>query len=136
MLYIKNYFLILFSVCLIGCASKSPQGEQFPAPHNNYSGRIIEGYFEAEESNARMIRSCKSYGGIKESTIKEEGQDLLLQDIISYQCNHTDKLSDELNIDGKSSKRLSGTVARKKCENLGFKIGKKSFANCLKELTQ
>ena len=136
MLDIKNYFLILFSLCLIGCASSAPQLEEFPAPHNNYSGRIIEGYFETEDSNLRMIRSCKSYGGIKESSIKDEGQDLLLQGIISYQCKHTDKLGDELNIDGKSSKRLSGTVARKKCENLGFKIGKKSFANCLKELTQ
>jgi hypothetical protein len=133
---IKNYCLILLSGCLISCASSAPQVEQFPAPHNNYSGRIIDGYFETEDSRARMIRSCKSYGGIKESTIKDEGQDLLLQGIISYQCKHTDKLDDELNIDGKSSKRLSGTVARKKCENLGFKIGKKSFANCLKELTQ
>ncbi len=133
---IKNYCLILLSGFLIGCASSAPQVEQFPAPHNNYSGRIIDGYFETEDSSARMMRSCKSYGGIKESSIKDEGQDLLLQGIISYQCKHTDKLDDELNIDGKSSKRLSGTVARKKCENLGFKIGKKSFANCLKELTQ
>ena len=45
-------------------------------------------------------------------------------------------LKEELNIDGKSSKRLSGAIAKKKCERLGFNIGKPSFTKCMEELTQ
>ena len=39
-------------------------------------------------------------------------------------------------IDGKSVKRLSGSAAKKKCEELGFKIGSTEFPKCLRILTQ
>ena len=41
-----------------------------------------------------------------------------------------------IKIDGKSVKRLSGSAAKKKCEQLGFKIGSTEFPKCLRILTQ
>jgi hypothetical protein len=59
-----------------------------------------------------------------------------MQDIFEFKCNYAGKLKEELNIDGKSSIRLSGAVAKKKCERLGFIIGNPSFTKCMQELTQ
>ena len=83
-----------------------------------------------------MIRSCKIYGGLTQDSIIESGADFIMQDVYEYKCNYAGKLKEELNIDGKSSKRLSGAVARKKCVRLGFDIGKPSFTKCMEELTQ
>ena len=83
-----------------------------------------------------MIRSCKTYGGLSQESIIESGVDFIMQDIIEFKCNYAGKLQEELNIDGKSSKRLSGSVAKKKCVKLGFDIGKPSFTKCMEELTQ
>ena len=38
--------------------------------------------------------------------LQKKDSDLLLQDIFEFKCNFANKLSDELEIDGKSSKRL------------------------------
>mgnify|MGYP003996269407 FL=1 len=83
-----------------------------------------------------MMRACTQYGGLDQNSINNSGDDLLLQDIVSYQCNFANRSSDEITIDGKSVKRLSGSAAKKKCEELGFKIGSTEFPKCLRILTQ
>ena len=75
-------------------------------------------------------------GGLIKILFKKKESDLLLQDIFEFKCNFANKNKEELDIDGKSSKRLNGTIAKQKCERLGFKVGSKDFANCLQELTQ
>ena len=71
-----------------------------------------------------------------ESAKKLIGEDYFLQEVIEFKCNYHGKLQDELNIDGKSSQRLSGLAAKNKCENLGFKVGTVEFRKCMEELTQ
>jgi hypothetical protein len=109
---------------------------QYPAPHNDYTGRTIDEYYGGEDSNSFMIRSCKIYGGLKQDSVTQSGSDFIMQDIYEFKCNYSGKLKEELNIDGKSSKRLSGAVAKKKCVRLGFNIGTPGFSKCMKELTQ
>lgn len=126
---------ILFILTITGC-SNLIQEIQYPAPHNDYTGRTVDEYYGGEDSNAFMIRSCKIYGGLDQDSIIESGSDFIMQDIYEFKCNYSGKLKEELNIDGKSSKRLSGAVAKKKCERLGFNIGTPSFTKCMQELTQ
>jgi hypothetical protein len=126
---------ILFILTITGC-SNLIQEIQYPAPHNDYTGRTVDEYYGGEDSNAFMIRSCKIYGGLDQDSIIESGSDFIMQDIYEFKCNYSGKLKEELNIDGKSSKRLSGAVAKKKCERLGFNIGAPSFTKCMQELTQ
>ena len=135
----NKFFQISISYILIqltGCSTSLIQETQYPAPHNDYTGKIIDGYYGAEDSNSFMIRSCKIYGGLDQGSIIESGADIIMQDIYEFKCNYAGKLKEELNIDGKSSVRLSGAVARKKCERLGFNIGTTSFTKCMQELTQ
>ena len=128
---------LLFIVLVVsGCSTNLSQEVQYPAPHNDYTGRTIDKYYGGEDSNAFMIRTCKIYGGLDQDSINESGSDLIMQDIYEYKCNYSGKLKEELNIDGKSSKRLSGAVAKIKCDRLGFDIGTPSFTKCMQELTQ
>lgn len=127
----------LFSLIMIaGCSSNVSRELQYPAPHNDYTGKSIDEYYGGDDSNAFMIRSCKIYGGLDQDSIVVSGSDFIMQDIFEFKCNYSGKLKEELNIDGKSSKRLSGAVAKKKCERLGFNIGTKGFTKCMQELTQ
>ena len=128
--------LILASFLLLGCAATINNEVQYPAPHNDYSGRMVIKHFSSEDKSAFMIRTCKYYGGVNQDTSITIGEDYLFQDVIEFKCNYHGKLQDELNIDGKSSQRLSGLSAKNKCENLGFKIGTVSFRKCMEELTQ
>ena len=128
---------ILFLFLLVaGCSSSFVKETQYPAPHNDYTGKIIDEYYRGEDPNSFMIRSCKIYGGLDQNSVIKSGADFIMQDIFEFKCNYPGKLKEELNIDGKSSKRLSGSVARKKCERLGFNIGTTSFTKCMQELTQ
>ena len=128
---------ILFSLILVaGCSTNLIKDTQYPAPHNDYTGRTLDEYYGGESPNSFMIRTCKIYGGLNQESIIESGADFIMQDIFEFKCNYAGKLKEELNIDGKSSKRLSGAVAKKKCVRLGFDIGKPSFTKCMEELTQ
>ena len=135
----NKFFQISISYILIqltGCSTSLIHETQYPAPHNDYNGRTIDEYYGGESPNDFMIRSCKIYGGLNEESIIKSGADFIMQNIFEFKCNFAGKLKEELNIDGKSSKRLSGAVARIKCERLGFKIGNPSFTKCMQELTQ
>jgi len=127
--------ILIISLFLASCASTN-QNIQRPAPHNDFTGKFVEKHFAGEDANDYMMRACKVYGGLNQDSVQKKDSDLLLQDIFEFKCNFANKLSDELEIDGKSSKRLNGTIAKQKCERLGFKVGSKDFANCLQELTQ
>ena len=105
---------LLFLFIFTGCSSNIINNTQYPAPHNDYSGRIVDEYYGGEDINTFMIRSCKIYGGLTQDSIIESGADFIMQDVYEYKCNYAGKLKEELNIDGKSSKRLSGAVAKKK----------------------
>ena len=129
---IKLFFLTIIS----GCSTNLINQTQYPAPHNDFTGRTVNEYYGGEDSNSFMIRSCKIYGGLDQESIVESGADFIMQDIFEFKCNYAGKLKEELNIDGKSSIRLSGAVAKKKCERLGFIIGNPSFTKCMQELTQ
>ena len=129
--------IILFLLTIIsGCSTTFINETQYPAPHNDFTGRTVNEYYGGEDSNSFMIRSCKIYGGLDQESIVESGADFIMQDIFEFKCNYAGKLKEELNIDGKSSIRLSGAVAKKKCERLGFIIGNPSFTKCMQELTQ
>tara|TARA_B110000014_G_C19673207_1_gene353420 strand:+ start:128 stop:538 length:411 start_codon:yes stop_codon:yes gene_type:complete len=130
---LTNLFLLAI---IVGCSTNMTQEIQYPAPHNDYTGRTIDEYYGGEDSNSFMIRSCKIYGGLKQDSVTQSGSDFIMQDIYEFKCNYSGKLKEELNIDGKSSKRLSGAVAKKKCVRLGFNIGTPGFSKCMKELTQ
>ena len=132
-MYFKSTLII--SLFLASCATTN-ENIQRPAPHNDFTGKFVDKYFAGEDANDYMMRACKVYGGLNQDSVQKKDSDLLLQDIFEFKCNFANKLSDELEIDGKSSKRLNGTVAKQKCERLGFKVGSKKFANCLQELTQ
>ena len=128
-------YILIFTTLTLGCASAKK--EQLPAPHNNYTGLTVDEYFSGEGAvTSEMMRACSKYGGLDQNSINNSGDDLLLQDIISYQCNFANRSSDEITIDGKSVKRLSGSAAIKKCKELGFVIGSTDFSKCLRILTQ
>ena len=128
-------FTIIFIIFSFGCASTKK--EQLPAPHNNYSGLTVDTYFSGDDGvTSEMMRACSQYGGLDQNSINNSGDDLLLQNIVSYQCNFANRASDEITIDGKSVKRLSGGAAKKKCKELGFIIGSTEFPKCLRILTQ
>ena len=129
---IKLILLTLIS----GCSTTLINETQYPAPHNDFTGRTVNEYYGGEDSNSFMIRSCRIYGGLDQESIVESGSDFIMQDILQFKCNYAGKLKEELKIDGKSSIRLSGAVAKKKCERLGFVIGNPSFTKCMEELTQ
>jgi len=128
-------YISVFIIFTLGCSTAKK--EQLPAPHNNYTGLTVDAYFSGDGTvTSEMMRACSKYGGLDQSSINNSGDDLILQDIISYQCNFANRSSDEITIDGKSVKRLSGSAAKKKCEELGFQIGTKEFPKCLRILTQ
>ena len=128
-------YILIYVIFSFGCVTTKK--EQLPAPHNNYTGLTVDEYFSGEGAvNSEMMRACSRYGGLDQNSINNSGDDLLLQDIISYQCNFANRSSDEITIDGKSVKRLSGSAAIKKCEELGFVIGSTDFSKCLRILTQ
>ena len=128
-------YISVFIIFTLGCSTAKK--EQLPAPHNNYTGLTVDAYFSGDGTvTSEMMRACSKYGGLDQNSINNSGDDLILQDIISYQCNFANRSSDEITIDGKSVKRLSGSVAIKKCEELGFVIGSTDFSKCLRILTQ
>jgi len=127
--------LLILSI-ISGCSTSLLNETQYPAPHNDYTGRAVDTYYAGGSSTDFMIRSCKTYGGLNQESVIESGADFIMQNIFEFKCNYAGKLEEELNIDGKSSKRLSGAVAKKKCVRLGFDIGKPSFTRCMEELTQ
>ncbi len=126
-------FLIIF---LSSCASSPTQETIYPAPHNDYQGVIVKEHFGKEDPYDFMIRVCKIYGGLDESSVASLGEDTFFQDITQFRCNYHGRLQEELNIDGKSSQRLSGAAAKIKCENLNFEVGTIEFRKCMEELTQ
>lgn len=128
-------YISVFIIFTLGCSTSKK--EQLPAPHNNYTGLTVDAYFGGDGTvTSEMMRACSKYGGLDQNSINNSGDDLILQDIISYQCNFANRSSDEITIEGKSVKRLSGSAARKKCEELGFQIGTTEFPKCLRILTQ
>ena len=128
-------YISVFIIFTLGCSTAKK--EQLPAPHNNYTGLTVDAYFSGDGTvTSEMMRACSKYGGLDQNSINNSGDDLILQDIISYQCNFANRSSDEITIDGKSVKRLSGSAAKKKCEELGFQIGTTEFPKCLRILTQ
>jgi len=127
---------LLLLPIIAGCSTSLEKENQYPAPHNDYTGRAVDTYYAGGSSTDFMIRSCKTYGGLNQESVIESGADFIMQNIFEFKCNYAGKLEEELNIDGKSSKRLSGAVAKKKCVRLGFDIGKPSFTRCMEELTQ
>ena len=100
----RFYSWVLIIICItffVGCASTKK--EQLPAPHNNYSGLTVDTYFSGEDGvTSEMMRACSQYGGLDQNSINNSGDDLLLQDVVSYQCNFANRSSDEITIDGKS----------------------------------
>ena len=136
-LFMRLFCLLFMCLFMFGCATTgSKDSNQFPAPHNNYTGKFTEQHFDSDDPNDFMMRNCKIYGGLNQDSIKKIAADFLLQDIYEFKCNYADKLQEELEIDGKSSKRLNGTIAKSKCEALGFKVGTTEFSKCMLELTQ
>ena len=132
-----NHWLYISVLIIFTLGCSTAKKEQLPAPHNNYTGLTVDAYFSGDGTvTSEMMRACSKYGGLDQSSINNSGDDLILQDIISYQCNFANRSSDEITIDGKSVKRLSGSAAKKKCEELGFQIGTKEFPKCLRILTQ
>tara|TARA_B100000035_G_scaffold217979_1_gene186923 strand:+ start:1257 stop:1664 length:408 start_codon:yes stop_codon:yes gene_type:complete len=128
-------YISVFIIFTLGCSTAKK--EQLPAPHNNYTGLTVDAYFSGDGTvTSEMMRACSKYGGLDQNSINNSGDDLILQDIISYKCNFANRSSDEITIDGKSVKRLSGSAAKKKCEELGFQIGTTGFPKCLRILTQ
>jgi hypothetical protein len=128
-------YISVFIIFTLGCSTAKK--EQLPAPHNNYTGLTVDAYFSGDGTvTSEMMRACSKYGGLDQNSINNSGDDLILQDIISYQCNFANRSSDEITIDGKSVKRLSGSAAKKKCKELGFQIGTTEFPKCLRILTQ
>ena len=128
-------YISVFTVLSLGCSTAKK--EQLPAPHNNYTGLTVDAYFSGDGTvTSEMMRACSKYGGLDQNSINNSGDDLILQDIISYQCNFANRSSDEITIDGRSVKRLSGSAAKKKCVELGFQIGTTEFPKCLRILTQ
>ena len=128
-------YISIFIILTLGCSTAKK--EQLPAPHNNYTGLTVDAYFSGDGTvTSEMMRACSKYGGLDQNSINNSGDDLILQDIISYQCNFANRSSDEITIDGKSVKRLSGSAAKKKCVELGFQIGTTEFPKCLRILTQ
>ena len=120
--------MIIFMTFSFGCASTKK--EQLPAPHNNYSGLTVDTYFSGEDGvTSEMMRACSQYGGLDQNSINNSGDDLLLQDIVSYQCNFANRSSDEITIDGKSVKRLSGSAAKKNVRSLALKLAQQNFQN-------
>ncbi len=132
----KIFIFTITFIFLLGCATTHTQKTQYPAPHNDYSGRLVLKHFGSEDQDDFMIRTCKFYGGVNQDTKSIIGEDYFLQEVIEFKCNYHGKLQEELNIDGKSSQRLSGLSAKNKCENLGFKVGTVTFRKCMEELTQ
>jgi len=131
----KKKFTFLFFL-LTSCATPVKQGTTYPAPHNDYQGVVIKEHFGKEDPYDFMIRTCKIYGGLDESSVFDLGEDTFLQEIIQFKCNYHGRLQEELNIDGKSSQRLSGAAAKIKCENLNFEVGTVDFRKCMEELTK
>jgi len=112
-------FTIIFIIFSFGCASTKK--EQLPAPHNNYSGLTVDTYFSGEDGvSSEMMRACSQYGGLDQNSINNSGDDLLLQDIVSYQCNFANRASDEITIDGKSLRDYLEVLLKKNVKNLAF----------------
>ena len=132
-----NHWLYISVLIIFTLGCSTAKKEQLPAPHNNYTGLTVDAYFSGDGIvTSEMMRACSKYGGLDQNSINNSGDDLILQDIISYQCNFANRSSDEITIEGESVKRLSGSAARKKCEELGFQIGTTEFPKCLRILTQ
>ena len=117
----RNFFILNFLLFISGCATTFGQNSQYPAPHNDYTGIVIQEHFSEEDPTDFMIRSCKMYGGFNQDSVKNIGKDHLMQYI---------------NIDGTSSVRLNGSIAKIKCQNLGFVVGTIKFRKCMEELTR
>ncbi|MDA9096694.1 hypothetical protein N9J50_00005 [Methylophilaceae bacterium] len=120
----------------MSCATLDSKEQQYPAPHNDYTGVVVQEHFSSEEPNNFMIRTCRMYGGLNQDSVENLGKDRLLQYIMQFKCNYAGKFQDEVRIDGKSSVRLNGASAKNKCENLGFEVGTVRFRKCMEELTR
>ena len=108
----KNILISIPFILISGCASLFSPNSQYPAPHNDYTGIVIQEHFSEEDPTDFMIRSCKMYGGFNQDSVKNIGKDHLMQYVMQFRCNYNGKLSNELNIDGKSSVRPNGSVAK------------------------
>ena len=133
---LSKLLLVAVSLFLMSCATLDSKEQQYPAPHNDYTGVVVQEHFSSEEPNNFMIRTCRMYGGLNQDSVENLGKDRLLQYIMQFKCNYAGKLQDEVRIDGKSSVRLNGASAKNKCENLGFEVGTVAFRKCMEELTR
>ena len=133
---LSKLLLVAVSLFLMSCATLDSKEQQYPAPHNDYTGVVVQEHFSSEEPNNFMIRTCRMYGGLNQDSVENLGKDRLLQYIMQFKCNYAGKLQDEVHIDGKSSVRLNGASAKNKCENLGFEVGTVRFRKCMEELTR
>ncbi|MCH9781555.1 MAG: hypothetical protein K0U02_02460 [Betaproteobacteria bacterium] len=133
---LSKILLVAVSLFLMSCATLDSKEQQYPAPHNDYTGVVVQEHFSSEEPNNFMIRTCKMYGGLNQDSVENLGKDRLLQYIMQFKCNYAGKFQDEVRIDGKSSVRLNGASAKNKCENLGFEVGTVRFRKCMEELTR
>ena len=84
-------FFITFNF-LLGCAATPNERTQYPAPHNDYSGRLVLKHFSDENQDEFMIRTCKYYGGVNQDTKTIIGEDFFLQEVIEFKCNYHGKL--------------------------------------------
>ncbi len=117
-----NHWLYISVLIIFTLGCSTAKKEQLPAPHNNYTGLTVDAYFSGDGTvTSEMMRACSKYGGLDQSSINNSGDDLILQDIISYQCNFANRSSDEITIDGKSVKGYLEVLLRKNAKSLAFR---------------
>ena len=93
----KNILISIPFMLISSCASLFSPSSQYPAPHNDYTGIVIQEHFSDEDPTDFMIRSCKMYGGFNQDSVKNIGKDHLMQYVMQFRCNYNGKLSNELN---------------------------------------
>ena len=54
----KNILISIPFMLISGCASLFSPSSQYPAPHNDYTGIVIQEHFSEEDPTDFMIRSC------------------------------------------------------------------------------
>jgi len=127
----RFYSWVLIIICIsfsVGCASTKK--EQLPAPHNNYSGLTVDTYFSGEDGvTSEMMRACSQYGGLDQNSINNSGDDLLLQDLVSYQCNFANRHLMRLLLMGNLLRGYLEVLLKKNVKSLALKLAQQNFQN-------
>ena len=55
---LSNLLLVAVSLFLMSCATLDSKEQQYPAPHNDYTGVVVQEHFSSEEPNDFMIGTC------------------------------------------------------------------------------